>query len=105
MDFRIDATLPASAAQLWAIFFDVQSRRRVLVFASSRASPAAQPLASDSVANRFRFFISCAHPTNPPLRRTLLPRANPLDEPAVGSSSLPSSRHYWAAVIWLAWQR
>jgi carbon monoxide dehydrogenase subunit G len=24
MDFRIDATLPASAAQLWAIFFDVQ---------------------------------------------------------------------------------
>lgn len=24
MDFRIDATLPASAAELWAIFFDVQ---------------------------------------------------------------------------------
>lgn len=24
MDFRIDATLPATAAQLWAIFFDVQ---------------------------------------------------------------------------------
>jgi len=24
MDFRIDATLPASAVQLWAIFFDVQ---------------------------------------------------------------------------------
>ncbi|VTU45969.1 hypothetical protein SRS16P2_00416 (plasmid) [Variovorax sp. SRS16] len=24
MDFRIDATLPASAAQLWSIFFDVQ---------------------------------------------------------------------------------
>ncbi|RYF37119.1 MAG: hypothetical protein EOO21_00205, partial [Comamonadaceae bacterium] len=24
MDFRIDATLPATSAQLWAIFFDVQ---------------------------------------------------------------------------------
>ncbi|WP_423460165.1 CoxG family protein [Ottowia sp. VDI28] len=24
MDFKIDATLPATAAQLWAIFFDVQ---------------------------------------------------------------------------------
>lgn len=30
MDFRIDATLPASAAQLWAIFFDVQRVARLI---------------------------------------------------------------------------
>jgi carbon monoxide dehydrogenase subunit G len=30
MDFRIDATLPASAAQLWEIFFDVQRVARLI---------------------------------------------------------------------------